>query len=64
MPASDIINRNVQFLLGIEDAVRITDIKTHNACSILVVHDILLDNGLLTSHESGAPTLQGAMGGK
>eukprot|EP00957_Ditylum_brightwellii_P211773 15366586-Ditylum_brightwellii.AAC.1 len=34
----------------------------HNRCLSAFVCDILLDNGLLISHESDAPTLRGAMG--
>eukprot|EP00957_Ditylum_brightwellii_P077511 5889795-Ditylum_brightwellii.AAC.1 len=95
MLASDIVNRNAHFLIGIEDTRRRTDIKICIACSILCtfaaysvsqaelysslykitkfqhsrgssacVCDIVLDNGLLTSSESVAPTLQGAMSGR
>eukprot|EP00957_Ditylum_brightwellii_P093524 7121720-Ditylum_brightwellii.AAC.2 len=35
MPASDIVNRNAQFLIDIEEAVRTSDIKTCIACSVL-----------------------------
>jgi hypothetical protein len=35
MPGTDIVNRNAQFLIGMEDAVRTSDISKRMACTIL-----------------------------
>lgn len=35
MPASDIVNRNAQFLIGIEEAIRTTEIRKRIGCSIV-----------------------------
>eukprot|EP00957_Ditylum_brightwellii_P068022 5164449-Ditylum_brightwellii.AAC.1 len=38
MPASDIVNRNAQFLIGIEEAIRTTDIFNRIPCSVIGIY--------------------------